>query len=125
MHGVKECGQFDLDFSRKRSPAVQERIQEGMAKADENADHFWKRIIDGCILAAARRLPELTVDDVLDEIAKIPNAPSTHNLAALGPAMKRAHRDRIITATDRVQRSRRPTKHGNRHNVWRSNYHGG
>jgi hypothetical protein len=38
-----------------------------MATADENANERWKKIIDGCILAAARRLPELTVDDVLAE----------------------------------------------------------
>jgi hypothetical protein len=72
----------------------------------------------------ARRMPEFTVDDVLDEMEKIPNCPSTHSLAALGPAMRRAHADKIISPTNRVQRSRRALKHGNRHNCWISNYCG-
>jgi hypothetical protein len=113
--------QFDLDFSQKLSPAA----QIGMQQADENADHFWRRMIDAAIVAVARKMQEFTVDDVLDEMEKIPNCPSTHSLAALGPAMSRARKDKIVTPTNRVQRSRRALKHGNRHNVWVSNYFGG
>jgi hypothetical protein len=94
----------------------------GMQQADDNANFFWKRIIDGCVLAAARRLQEITVDDVLDEYEKIPNRPVTHNFSALGPAMIRAERDRVLVRTDRVKRSRRPGKHGNRHTIWQSLY---
>lgn len=112
---------FELDFSGKLPPSA----QAGMAIADENANHFWRRMIDAAIVAVARRMPELTVDDVLDEMEKIPNCPSTHSLAALGPAMSRARQDKIITATDRVVRSRRAKKHGNRHNCWISNYYEG
>lgn len=114
--------QYQLDWTQKRPPAVQAAIADGMQRSDDHADHFWKRIVDGAILAAARRLPELTVDDVLDELEKVPNCPSTHDLSALGPAMQRARRDKVLRPTDRVIRSRRPGKHGNRHNVWASNY---
>lgn len=117
--------QYALDWTEKRPPAVQEKIADGMKRADDHANYFWKRMIDAAIVAVARRLPELTVDDVLDEMEKIPNCPGTHALDALGPAMLRAKRDKIISPTDRVRRSRRPEKHGNRHNVWTSNYFGG
>lgn len=118
-------GQYALDFSGRRPPKVQDRIERGMRQADENADGRWKHIFDACILAVAKKKPELTSDDVLEEIAALPNAPSTHNLAAIGAAMIRASDMGIIKRTDRVQRSRRPEKHGNRQNVWTSNYYDG
>jgi hypothetical protein len=114
--------QISIDFTSKRPPEVQARIDEGMARADENADSRWKRVVDGAILAVARRQRELTVDEVLAEMATIPRAPTTHALDALGPAMRRAARDGIITATDKVVRSERPGTHGNRHTVWTSRY---
>lgn len=113
--------QFQLDFSGKLPPSA----RLGMAKADANANHFWRRMIDAAIVAVARKQKELTVDDVLDEMEKIPNCPKTHALDALGPAMSRARKDKILSPTDRVTRSRRPEKHGNRHSVWVSNYYGG
>jgi hypothetical protein len=124
---------YSLDFSGKTSPQVQDRIRDGMKRADENANYFWKKILDGCVLAAARRLPELTVDDVLDELdainvsrKKSGKSPiETHAMDALGPAMSRARKDKIISPTDRVKRSQRPEKHGNRHNVWLSNFYTG
>lgn len=61
--------------------------------------------------------------DVLAEIEALPEAPSTHNLAAIGPAMTRANKMGILGWTDRVKRSERPDKHGNRQNVWISNYY--
>jgi hypothetical protein len=73
----------------------------------------------------------LTVDDVLDELDAIntqrklsKKAPiETHNMDALGPAMSRARKDGVISPTDRVKRSQRAEKHGNRHNVWLSNFY--
>lgn len=117
--------QFQFDWTQKMPPAVQERIADGMAQSDENANHFWKRMIDAAIVAVARRLPEFTVDEVLDEMEKIPNCPETHALHALGSAMSRARKDKIVTATNRVVRSKREIKHGNRHSVWISNYFSG
>jgi hypothetical protein len=112
--------QITLDFSGKLPPSA----QAGMEQADRNCNHFWRRMIDAAIVAVARRQKTLTVDDVLDEMEQIPNCPSTHSLAALGPAMSRARRDKIITATNQVVRSKRLLKHGNRHSVWLSNYCG-
>ena len=119
---MNESGQFALDFTQKLPPQVQERIAEGMAQSDENANHFWKRMIDAAIVAVARRMKEFTVDDVLDEMEKIPNCPETHALHALGPAMQRARRDKIVTPTNMLVRSTRIEKHGNRRSVWISNY---
>lgn len=114
--------QFALDFTQRMPPAVQERTAAGMRQADENADERWKHIFDACVLAAARKKPELTSDDVLTEIEALPNPPETHNLAAIGPAMKRAAAMGILKCTDRVKRSERPEKHGNRQNVWLSKF---
>lgn len=114
--------QATLDFTSKLPPAVQERIAEGMKRADENADDRWKHIFDACVLAAAKKKPEITSDDVLSEIEALLDPPETHNLAAIGPAMKRAAKMGILVSTGRVERSKRPTKNGNLHSVWRSNY---
>lgn len=119
---MSESQQFALDFTQKLPPAVQERIAEGMAQSDANANHFWKRMIDHAIIAVARCMKEFTVDDVLDEMEKIPNCPETHALHALGPAMQRARRDKIVSPTNRLVRSAREVKHGNRRSVWISNY---
>lgn len=113
--------QYALDFTGKCPPAVRQRIEEGMRQADENADPKWKHFFDGCVLAAARKKKEITSDDVLAEIESLPNPPSTHNLSAIGAAMRRAATMGVIKRTDRVVRSERPGKHGNRHNVWLSN----
>ncbi len=115
--------QLGLDFSGKMPPAVQVKVREGMARADANADPRWRHIFDGCVLAAARRLAELTADDVLEEVEKLPAAPATHNLSAIGPAMKRAAKMGILGRTERLVRSLRAEKHGNLHYIWTSNYY--
>jgi len=113
--------QFFLNFDNKLPVSA----QIGMAQADANADDRWKAIIDGCILAAARRLQELTVDDVLEEYEKLPKQvrPTTHALDALGPAMVRAKQKGILRSTGRTERSKRPEKHGIRHSIWTSLYY--
>ncbi len=108
--------QFALDFS-KRLPVS---AQIGMEQADEHAKPDWKHWFDGCVLAAAKKKSEITSDDVLAEIEALPQAPETHNLAAIGPAMIRAAKMGILRGTDRVKRSERPEKHGNRQNIWES-----
>ena len=117
--------QFALDFTAKLPAAAQARIADGMKLADDNAESRWKHIFDGCVLAAARKKPEITSDDVLAEIEALPNPPSTHNLAAIGPAMKRAAQMGILRRTDRFCRSSRPEKNGNLHAVWVSKYFAG
>ncbi len=112
--------QYALDFTRKVPPAAQEKIADGMRQADANADVRWKAIFDACVLAAARKKAEIVSDDVLAEIESLPNPPSTHNLAAIGPCMVRAAEMGIIVRTDKLQRSKRPEKHGNLTRIWAS-----
>jgi hypothetical protein len=114
---------YSLDFTQTRPAAVQDKIAQGMKQADENADKKWKHVFDGCVLAAARKKKEITSDDVLAEIEALPNPPDTHNLAAIGPAMQRASKMGILKHTDRVKRSERPEKHGNRQNIWESKFY--
>ena len=110
--------QFDLDFDRKLPVSA----QIGMAQCDSNADERWKRYVDGCIQGVARKKQEFTVDDVIAALEALPNPPSTHNLGALGPRMKEVSKTlKYMTATDRLQRSKRPITHGNLHRIWRSN----
>lgn len=111
--------QFSLDFDKKLPPSA----QIGMAQADENADEKWKHIWDACVLAVAKRQEFLTSDDVLAEFERLYHPPSTHNLAAIGPAMQRARHMKILESTNEVKRSDRPEKHGNRQNVWKSRYY--
>ncbi len=110
--------QFALDFTG-RLPVT---VQDGMKRADDHADQRWKAIFDACVLAAARKKAEITSDDVLAELEVLPGAPSTHNLAAIGPAMKRAAQMGILARTDRCVRSRIGHKNGNLHAVWVSRY---
>lgn len=110
--------QFGLDFSGKLPVSA----QIGRAQADQNADGRWKHVFDACVLAAARKKPEIVSDDVLAEMELLPDPPDTHNLAAIGAAMRRAMDMGILSPTERVKRSERPEKHGNRQNVWISNY---
>ena len=112
--------QYQIDFSAKLPPSA----QLGRQVSDENANERWKHLFDACVLAAARKKPEITSDDVLAEMEALPNPPSTHNLAAIGGAMKRACDMGVLKGTDRVKRSERPEKHGNRQNVWISNFYG-
>jgi len=159
---VQRDVQFKLDWSAKLPAAAQAEIADGMRRADEHANLRWRHVFDACVVAAARKHPEITSDDVLCEIEEIrrralvrllgergvslnPAAPlaeleqacaenlveppadippSTHNLAAIGPAMSRAKEMGVLSPTDRVVRSKRAGKNGNRHNVWLSNYYG-
>ena len=103
-------------------PEVWQKIRAGMQLADDHADPKWKHVFDACVLAVARKLPELTSDDVLAEFELLKVQPNTHTEKAIGPCMLRARSMGILVATDRVVRSERPRKHGNRHQVWKSNY---
>ena len=114
-----------FNFPEPLSAEAQEKIAAGMRQADENANPFWKHIFDASVLAAAKKKPEITSDDVLEELEALPNPPDTHNLSAIGPAMKRACDMGILTHTERVKRSERPEKRGNWHTVWISNYYVG
>jgi hypothetical protein len=114
--------QFALDFTQKRPPEVQAKIADGMQRCDDNASEKWKHMWDAIVVAVARKKYELTSDDVLEEYEKLKHPPGTHNLAAIGPAMKRGATMGVLTRTDRVVRSTRIEKNGNIHYVWISNH---
>ena len=116
--------QMALDFTGRWSPALQATVAAGMQQADDHAAPEWHHLFDACLVAVARRMPEFTSDDVLNEMDRLARRPQTHNLSAIGPAMKRARTLGVMEATDRVRRSQRPEKHGNRQNIWRSRYYG-
>jgi hypothetical protein len=59
-----------VDPHPRRSPEVQAQIDEAMRRADENADGRWKHIFDACILMAATKHYEVTVDEVLEELRR-------------------------------------------------------
>jgi membrane protein involved in colicin uptake len=117
--------QQNFDSTRKLPDSVQHAIADAMERVDEHADVDWKVVIDRCIIEAARKKAEITSDDVLAEWEAVPNRPQTHNLAAIGPAMKRAAKDGVLTSTNRVVRSAREVKHGIRHTIWISNIYRG
>lgn len=108
--------QFQIDFESRLPVSA----QIGMEQCDSNADPRWKHWFDACVLAAARKRPEITSDDVIAELAMMPGVPTTHNLAAIGPAMKRGMEMGILRHTDRVKRSEIKHKRGNLHTVWES-----
>lgn len=109
---------YEFNFSGKLTPET----QRGMAQADDNAKVEWKRVVDGCVMNVAMEKQEFTVDDVLAKLESLPFPPKTHNDSALGPRMKEVSKTlKYMTATERVQRSRRPEKHGNLQRVWKSN----
>jgi hypothetical protein len=112
--------QYGLDFTQRLPAQAQAKIADGMRQADEHAAPKWKHFFDGCVLAAAKKKQEITSDDVLTEIEALPDPPETHNLAAIGPAMKRAAAMGVIAPTDGVKRSERKEKRGNYHKIWRS-----
>jgi hypothetical protein len=110
---------FDL------SNRLPESARDGMQRADEHADPDWKLAFDYCVVEAARKKQEITSDDVLAEWEAIPDRPDTHNLSAIGPAMKRAAKDGVLSSTNRVICSGRAVKHGIRHTIWHSNIYQG
>jgi hypothetical protein len=113
--------QTTFDFSVSLPAPAQEAITEAIQRVDDCANKDWKIVFDQCVIDAAHKKSEITSDDVLAEWEAIPNRPSTHNLAAIGPAMKRAAREGVLTSTNRVERSARAVKHGIRHTIWASN----
>src|ERR1035437_4883447 len=89
---------FELDFDAKLPVTA----QLGMAQAEANASEKWRRWVDGAIQVVDTRQAEFTVDDVLAYLESLPHPPSTHNLSALGPRMKRVSKELgYMTATDR------------------------
>lgn len=93
---------------------------EGIARADRNADTEWKKAADLSVRAVARRMTVFTTDDVWDELHLNHPDAHTHEPRALGAVMKRAMRDGLIIQTEQFVRSRRPQAHKAPIQVWGS-----
>lgn len=81
---------------------------DAIARVDRNANAQWKDLILFCIGLTAKRMAELTVDDVWDTFDAIGGEDnvSTHEKRAIGAQMDKARRAGLIIATDRIQSSR-------------------
>jgi hypothetical protein len=94
---------------------------DGMGRADRNANEAWKQAADEAVLKTAREKPVFTTDDVLQ---RIPENVLTHEMRALGPVMLRAAKNGWIEKSLSPNRSsRRPTNHLRPLQVWDSLIH--
>ena len=64
--------------------------EEGMARAEENADAYWKREAEKQLEIVCRKYQEFTADHVSGALAA--KGFTTPNLSALGPVMKRGQK---------------------------------
>jgi hypothetical protein len=92
--------------------------QDGMARADANADDRWRLTTDSIIRVLAARKPVFTTDDVHEALAT--TGATTHDNRAIGARMQSAARQGLIEITDRVQKSERPACHRRPVAIWRS-----
>lgn len=113
---MEDDEQFSFDFRKRLGPEA----YEGIDRADKHAKEVWKKCFDDCLAVVAKRQAQLTSDDVLAEMQKIPNPPTTHTLSAIGPRMLHAARIGVLLNTNHNLRSQIPVKHGIRHTIWES-----
>jgi hypothetical protein len=89
---------------------------DAMAAVDANADPDWKDEADEAIRDMARRRAYFTAEDVF-EVGKLRRPREGR---AMGPAMRRAQRDKVIEPTDRFSTAARTSNHARPVRVWRS-----
>ncbi len=98
-------------------PLSEERraAQDGIRRAEENADEDWKRraYLTGCDLA--RRLPEFCSDDLWGAGLEKPR-----EARALGAVMQRLAKEGLIESTSRFVKTRQAGRHAADVRVWRS-----
>lgn len=89
-----------------------------IARAEVNAAPDWRAAAEGAVVWCAFHHETFTTDEVLVRLTAI-DAPTTHNLSALGPVMLAASRSRLIVKTG----EQRPSRFTRRHRdltVWRA-----
>jgi hypothetical protein len=89
----------------------------GMSRSYQHADPMWKAAAARAVVAAARRQPTLTADDVM---ALIPPSLTTHEKRALGGIMRGAAVAGVIERTDRTVLCTRANCHRAPITVWKS-----
>ena len=99
-------GEGELPFDDDEG---ERRRDDGMDRADRNADDDWKRRAGQLIAWMAEIWPDgFTSDDVYGHLEA--EGFSTHEPRALGPLIKRAERAGLIRWVG-FERSRRPSRH--------------
>lgn len=97
-------------------------IESAITTADEHAAPDWKLAAAACIRHLAERKPEITADDVVEDLEQFFPSVTTHNLAALGPVFRNAAKSGVIRNTNRMVQSRIPRRH-RKITVWKSLIH--
>lgn len=90
--------------------------EDGIARADANADGCWKESAYRAVCEVADRLPDFTADDVWPLLER--SGESTHEASALGPVFLRAAREGIIEQTGQMRQTRFARRH-RKLTVWR------
>lgn len=108
------CGLRDA----KRSEAAKE---VGMARVvnSKTATDEWKTVVIEAIRQVAERQPELSSVDVVELLTRWNEAPA-YGSRVMGPLMRKAAKEGIITGPARVRKSDRVTSHSGLENVWDS-----
>ncbi len=90
---------------------------DGIRRAADHAADTWRWHAEQAVLRAARKLPELTVDDVQLEM---PIEITTHEGRAMGGVMLAAVKQGVLEKTDRYRPSAQPRCHSNPRRIWLS-----
>ena len=97
--------------------------EASMSQVDAAADEIWKEYMLDCIYDVAEHMPYFTTDDVFVRYYQEPEEgrPTTHDLRAMGPLMRRAAKMQIcIKAEILPVPSGRPTLHSSPIQIWKS-----
>ena len=103
---------FDFDAT-----TAEELKRDGMQRAEDHAEDYWKSAAQSAIRAAACELDLITASDVWDRIS--PDF-ATHENRALGALMRKAAQDGWIEATPDWKTTGRAVSHNRPMRVWRS-----
>ena len=101
------------------SKAGDDAKDEGMGRADRNADAKWKAAADRAVYAIAHVQEFLTSEDVRVHVAKFYPGVDTHEQRALGWVMRRAA-DRGLIQKHAYKPYESPSRHSGTATVWRS-----
>ena len=109
-----------FDYGARQAEALAAKAA-GMKQVEDNADTRWNVLMFRLVRIVAEEVPEFTSDDVIDRYEAQPGAvPTTHDLRAFGPVMRRAARAGICRNTYRTVPSRRKSLHASPRAVWQS-----
>ena len=91
-----------------------------MDQVDLNANPVWKDLMLELVRVVALTHASFTTDDVMILYREIEDAPTTHDLRALGPVMNKAAKLGYCEKTNTVDGSIRPSNHQRPLAIWKS-----